>query len=115
MLKPLYAVLLLVASFLGATTSEAASIVKCSAKTRRCIVRLDKGIVGDTVNVLNEKAQLVATGWLIKRKGAVGVVSFKQVFQTVKAGFPVIINIQKRGKEVKWAAAFGPLHEGLRP
>lgn len=87
---------------------HAASITKCNAQTRRCIVRLEEGIVGDTVNVLNEKAQVVASGWIIKRKGEFGVVTFKHVLRNVKVGYPVIVNVQRRVDEVKWASAFGP-------
>jgi hypothetical protein len=86
---------------------SAASVTKCSAKTRRCIVSLDEGIVGDTVNVLNEKAQLVAVGWIIKRQGAYGVVSFKQILRSVKTGYPVIVNTTRSTSEYKWASAFG--------
>ncbi len=85
---------------------QAASIQKCVAAERRCVIRLTEGVIGDSVNVLNEKAQLVATGWITKRKGAHAIISFKRVFKTVKRGYPVIVNIENRGKEVNWAAAF---------
>jgi len=85
---------------------QAASIQQCNAGERRCIIRLSEGVVGDTVNVLNEKAQLAATGWITKRNGALAIISFKRVFKTVKRGYPVVVNIENRGKEVNWAAAF---------
>jgi len=85
---------------------QAASIQQCNAGERRCIIRLTEGVVGDTVNVLNEKAQLAATGWITKRNGALAIISFKRVFKTVKRGYPVVVNIENRGKEVNWAAAF---------
>lgn len=94
--------------FIGMQSAQvqAASIQKCSAKSRRCLIRLDDGIVGDQVNVLNERAQVVAHGWIIKRKNDFAVISFKRVFKSVKRGYPVIVKIESRRKDVTWAGAF---------
>lgn len=71
--------------------AEAASIHKCSAKTRRCVIKLEAGIVGDKIQVLNERAHFVADGWILKRKGDYAIIGFKRVLRTVKRGYPVIV------------------------
>ena len=93
-------------AFLLSEPLVAASIQKCSAKTSRCVVRMQEGIVGDRVKILDEKAHIVAYGRVIKKKGAYGVIVLKQVIQPVRRGFPVIVQMDSRSSNLQWAASF---------
>lgn len=90
---------------LSSTPSFAASIQKCSAKTKSCDIKIEEGLVGDTVSVLNDRAQPIATGWIMKRSGTDAVIKFKKVFRDVKRGYPVIVNIDSRGKKDREVAS----------
>ncbi len=102
--RKIYLLTLGLASLMTSATF-AASVQKCSAKTKSCDIKLEEGLVGDTVSVLNERAQPVATGWIIKRSGSEAVIKFKQVFRDVKRGYPVIVNIDNRGKKDRQVAS----------
>lgn len=89
--------------------SEAASIYSCSEA--RCVVRLKEGLVGDTVKVLDDKARTVGAGRIIKRKGSYGVISLSYSNQTIRRGYPVIVNLENRGSSMSWAASFSGFDE----
>jgi hypothetical protein len=93
-------------SFVLAPLSEAASVYSCSRDGRKCVIKLEDGIVGDRVNILDEKARVIANGRIIKRKGAYGVIAVADVAKTIRRGYPVIVRIEGRDSNLEWAASF---------
>jgi len=86
--------------------SEAATVYTCAGSGERCVVRLEDGMVGDQVRILDEKARPIAAGRIIKRRGNFAVVSITNASQTVRKGYPVIVNIDSRSSSLQWAASF---------
>lgn len=93
-------------AFLLASPAEAASVFSCSGDGQRCVVKVESGIVGDTIKVLDEKAHVVAFGRILKRKGAFAVVNLSQISKEIRKGYPVIVNVEKRTSNLQWAASF---------
>ena len=89
-----------------AHAAEAASVYKCSASGNRCVVKLEEGIIGDHVKVMDEKARTVAEGRIVSRKGAYGVISVANSAREIRRGFPVVVNIDSRSSNLQWAASF---------
>lgn len=105
--KPEWAMSIAFVALLLAGYSEAASVYSCSGN--RCVVKVEEGIVGDRIKILDEKARPIATGRILKRKGAYAVVSVSDASQTVRKGYPVIVNMDSRSSSLQWAASFsGP-------
>jgi hypothetical protein len=102
----LVAALGLAANFVLANTAEAASVYNCSASGHKCVVKLEEGIIGDYVKVLDEKARVIAAGRIVKRRGAYAVVTIKTTFQTIRKGYPVIVDVENRDSNLQWAASF---------
>ena len=98
--------LLSTGAFLLAAPAEAASVFSCSGDGQRCVVKVESGIVGDTIKVLDERAHVVAFGRILKRKGAFAVVNLSQISKEIRKGYPVIVNVEKRTSNLQWAASF---------
>jgi hypothetical protein len=107
LLKTLFVTTLLLLGFSLASTAEAASVVNCASSGKKCVIRLESGIVGDPVKILDDKARTVATGRIVKRRGAYGVVSLTQILKEIRKGYPVIVNIENRSSNLQWASSFG--------
>jgi hypothetical protein len=90
--------------------SEAASIYSCAGNGERCVVRLENGTIGDQVRILDEKARPIAAGRIVKRRGNFAVISVIDASQTVRKGYPVIVNKDSRSSSLQWAAAFSNHH-----
>jgi len=86
--------------------ANGASVYNCSASGLRCVVKVEEGIIGDHIKVLNEKARVIATGRIIKRKGSYAVVAVKSPNQTIRKGYPVIVEVENRDSNLQWAASF---------
>ena len=95
-----------VLGFMLAGYLEAATVYSCANSGERCVVRLEDGMVGDQVRILDEKARPIAAGRIIKRRGNFAVVSVTNASQTVHKGYPVIVNIDSRSSSLQWAASF---------
>lgn len=91
---------------LFSVAANAASVYNCSANGQRCVVKVEEGIIGDHVKVLNEKARVIANGRIIKRKGSYAVVAVKSTAQTIRKGYPVIVDVENRDSNLQWAASF---------
>lgn len=94
------------AGIMLAGVSEAATVYSCVSNGERCVVRLEDGIVGDHVRILDEKARPIASGRIVKRRGNYAVVSVTNASQTVRKGYPVIVNNDSRSSSLQWAASF---------
>ena len=100
--------------FLGfslASNAEAANVVNCAASGKKCVIKLESGIIGDPVKILDDKARTIAVGRIIKRRGSYGVVSLTQVMKEIRKGYPVIVNIENRSSNLQWATSFGDSEE----
>jgi hypothetical protein len=104
LIKTLFAVLAL--NLLLAQVAEAASVYNCSASGHKCVVKVEEGIIGDHVKVLDEKARVIAYGRIVKRRGAYAVVSVSHNSQTIRKGYPVIVDVENRDSNLQWAASF---------
>lgn len=93
-------------NFVLAASAEAASVYNCSANGSKCVVKVEEGIIGDRVKVLDEKARVIAQGRIIKRRGAYAVVSVSNTVQTIRKGYPVIVDVENRDSNLQWAASF---------
>ena len=102
--------LMALAGLMLAGYSEAASIYSCAGNGERCVVRLESGTIGDQVRILDEKARPIAGGRIIKIKGNFAVISVIDASQTVRKGYPVIVNKDSRSSSLQWAAAFPTEH-----
>lgn len=98
--------LALVATFGLATWAQAASVYNCSSNGTKCVVKIEEGIVGDHVKVLDEKARVIANGRIIKRRGSYAVVSIPTTSETIRKGYPVIVDVDSRDSGLQWAASF---------
>jgi hypothetical protein len=101
-----FAISFVIAGFMLAGLCEAASVYSCSSNGERCVVRVEDGIVGDQVKILDEKARPIANGRIVKRRGSFAVVTISNATQTVRKGYPVIVNIDSRSSSLQWAASF---------
>lgn len=104
--KAEWVLLFAVVALLLAGYSEAATVHSCAGSGERCVVKVEDGMVGDRVKVLDEKARPIASGRILKRKGAFAVVSISDATQTIRKGYPVIVNIDSRSSSLQWAASF---------
>lgn len=94
-------------SFVLAASAEAASVYNCSASGRKCVVKVEEGIIGDHIKVLDEKARVIAHGRIVKRRGAYAVVSIGRKSKSIRKGYPVIVDIENRSNSnLQWAASF---------
>lgn len=89
-----------------AGVSEAASVYNCSASGQKCVVKVEEGIIGDRVKVMDEKARVIAVGRIVKRRGAYAVVNVANASQTIRKGYPVIVDVENRDSNMQWAASF---------
>ena len=89
-----------------AVSAEAATVSNCSANGSKCVVKVEEGIIGDHVKVLDEKARMIASGRIIKRRGSYAVVSVTNTTQTIRKGYPVIVDVENRDSNLQWAASF---------
>jgi hypothetical protein len=89
-----------------AAHAQAASVYSCAGNGERCVVKLEDGIVGDHVRVLDEKARPIAAGRIVKRRGNFAVITVTNATQVVRKGYPVIVNIDSRSSSLQWAASF---------
>jgi len=94
-------------SFVLSATAEAASVYNCSASGSKCVVKVEEGIIGDHVKVLDEKARVIAYGRIIKRRGAYAMITVSNASQTIRKGYPVIVDVENRSSNFQWAASFG--------
>jgi hypothetical protein len=94
-------------TLLLASAANAASVYNCSAGGEKCVVKVEEGIIGDHVKVMDEKARVIASGRITKRRGAYAVVSISRATQTIRKGDPVIVDVENRDSNLQWAASFG--------
>lgn len=92
--------------FMLAGTVQAATVYSCAGNGERCVVKLEDGMVGDHVRILDEKARPIAAGRIVKKRGNFAVISVTNATQTVRKGYPVIVNIDSRSSSLQWAASF---------
>jgi hypothetical protein len=104
--KPKWSMLGAVVALLLAGYSEAASVYSCTSSASRCVVKVEDGMVGDHIKILDDKARPIATGRILKRRGIYAVVSVVNASQTVRKGYPVIVNNDSRSSSLQWAASF---------
>jgi hypothetical protein len=100
------AAVLLVGLFALAGTADAASVTNCTGNGQKCVIKLETGIVGDPVQVLDERAHLIAKGRIVKRQGSYAVIFLTDVTKTVRKGYPVIVQVENRNSNLQWAASF---------
>jgi hypothetical protein len=86
--------------------ADAASVYNCSRSGRKCVAKVEDGIVGDRVKVLDEKARVVASGRIVKRKGTYAIISIVAKTKHIRKGYPVIVQVENRGSNFQWAASF---------
>lgn len=105
---PKYEALLFTAivALLLAGYGEAATVHSCVEAGDRCVVKVEDGLVGDKVKVLDDKARPIATGRIVKRKGTYAVIAIHDSSQTIRRGYPVIVSIDSRSSSLQWAASF---------
>ena len=93
-------------TFMLAGAAEAASVYNCSANGEKCVVKVEEGIIGDRIKILDEKARVIAVGRITKRRGSYAVVAISQTSQTIRKGYPVIVDLENRDSNLQWAASF---------
>ena len=98
--------LIVTANLLLASMAQAATVYNCSSSGQKCVVKVEEGIIGDRVKVLDEKARVIANGRIIKRRGAYAVVAVSNMSQVIRKGYPVIVDVDSRDSNFQWAASF---------
>ena len=86
--------------------AEAATVHSCSGSGERCVVKVEEGMIGDRVRILDDKARPIAAGRIIQRRGSYAVVTVSDATQRIRRGYPVIVNIDSRSSSLQWAASF---------
>ena len=94
-------------SLLLAGAAEAASVYNCSASGEKCVVKVEEGIIGDRVKIMDEKARVIAVGRITKRRGAYAVVAISRATETIRKGDPAIVDVEGRDASLQYAASFG--------
>ena len=89
-----------------ATSANAASVYNCSRSGKKCVAKIEDGIIGDRIKVLDEKARVIAYGRIVKRKGAYAIVSVSHKLKNIRKGYPVIVDVENRDASMQWAASF---------
>ena len=90
---------------------ESANIERCSEITKKCIIKLDKGSIGNKVKILNERAHLVGEGKIIHRQGPFGIIYVENIRQNIRKGYPVIVDIHNEYSNAHWAASFSDTND----
>lgn len=93
-------------TFVLASAGEAASVYNCSSTGEKCVIKLEEGIIGDRVKVLDEKARMVAQGRIVKRRGSFAVIAVGSPARSIRKGYPVIVDVENRDSSFQWAASF---------
>ena len=93
-------------TFVLASVAEAASVYNCSSMSEKCVIKLEEGIIGDRVKVLDEKARVVAHGRIVKRRGSFAVITVGNPSRSIRKGYPVIVEVENRDSSLQWAASF---------
>lgn len=91
---------------LSANGAQAAAVHSCSKNGSKCIIKLQEGVVGDVVQVLDEKARIVGEGRIVKIKGTFGVIEVNPANSAIRRGYPVIVSVEKHESSLQWAATF---------
>lgn len=92
--------------FMLASPAQAASVYNCSDSGGICVVKVEEGIIGDRVKVMDEKARVIAYGRITKRRGYYAQVAITNAFKTIRKGYPVIVDLENRESNMQWAASF---------
>ena len=92
--------------FMLASPAQAASVYNCSVSGGICVVKVEEGIIGDRVKVMDEKARVIAYGRITKRRGYYAQVAITNAFKTIRKGYPVIVDLDNRDSNMQWAASF---------
>lgn len=94
------------AALLYVPKTYASTVYTCQSDGSKCVIRLDEGIVGDRVNVLDDKANIIGSGHITKRRGSYGIISLSSVSKTIRKGYPVIVSSESKTSNLQWAASF---------
>ena len=95
-----------ISCFMLASPVQAASVYNCSASGGVCVVKVEDGIIGDHVKVMDEKARVIAYGRITKRRGYYAQVAITNALKTIRKGYPVIVDLDNRDSNMQWAASF---------
>ena len=98
--------LLAVGGFILSASADAASVYNCSASGAKCVMKVEDGIIGDRVKVMDEKARVIASGRITKRRGGYAMVAIVRKSQAIRKGYPVIVDVENRSSNELWAASF---------
>jgi len=103
--------ILLTLGLLLAGESKAASVYTCSQSGQQCVVRLNDGMVGDKVRVMDENARVVAEGRIVRRRGVYGIIRLHTTNKTIRKGYPVLVNVENSNSGVQWTASSSANHD----
>ncbi len=85
--------------------SAKAVITKCT-KTK-CVAKMNNGMLGETVTIMNDKAQIVAVAVITKRKGKLVLLKLTDRYAKIRKNYPIIIKRQKNYGHM-YKAMFSP-------
>lgn len=89
-----------------AAVARSATVYNCTTQGHQCVVKVESGIIGDRVRFLDDKAMVIASGRIIKKRGNYALVTVTNPVKHIRRGFPVIVDIENRGSSMQWAASF---------
>lgn len=105
--NPEWSIAFAVVALLLAGYSEAASVYSGTKTASQWIVKVEDGMVGDRIKILDDKARPIASGHILKRTGpSYFLVKVVKASQTIRVGYPVIVNNDSRSSSLQWAASF---------
>lgn len=105
--KPIFRTALIAALFgLSAKVSMASTVYNCTRDSSSCVIKVEEGVAGDKVRILDSKARKVAEGVIKKRKGSYAIVKIVDFQKPILKGYPVIVNVDAEGSSMQWAASF---------
>lgn len=90
----------------SAKASLAASVYNCTQDMRSCVIKVEDGVVGDKVRIMDSKARKIAEGMIQKRKGSYAIVKITDSKQTILKGYPATVEMEAEGASLQWAASF---------
>ncbi len=105
---PLFKISLLAVILVGLNSAPgmASSVYNCTKDGQSCVVKVDEGVIGDRVRIMDSKARKIAEGTIQKRKGSYAIVKISEYQKPILKGYPVIVEIDAEGSSLQWAASF---------
>ncbi len=100
-----------IGAFLGLSLfslqSFAAKIIQCTQSQNKCVAKIEQGVVGDSVRILDEKGRSVGKGFISQIiRGNKAIITIETSQKTLRKNYPAIVEVENRDSQAMWTASF---------